>query len=59
MQILESSVLGLRAACLTFRASDGETEVALFPMVHIADAQFFELTYADALTSEIVLVEGF
>ena len=58
MQILESSVLGLRAARLTFASKVSGKTVTLFPMVHIGVPEFYRQVYEDALTHDAVLVEG-
>jgi len=57
MQLLESSVLGLRAARHVFTDTAG-TEVTLFPMVHLAEAGFFQTIHTDAFSHDAVLVEG-
>lgn len=58
MQILESSVLGLRAARLTFASKLSGKSVTLFPMVHIGAPGFYRDVYEDALTHDAVLIEG-
>lgn len=58
MQILESSVLGLRAARLTFASKVSGKTVTLFPMVHIGVPEFYRQVYEDALAHDAVLVEG-
>lgn len=58
MQILESSILGLRAVRMTFRRKSGDVSVTLFPMVHLGDAEFYRTIYADAATHDVVLTEG-
>jgi hypothetical protein len=57
MQILESSPLGLRAARLRFCAPS-LPDVILFPVIHLADGAFFRQVYQEALSSDVVLVEG-
>jgi len=58
MQILENSVLGLRAAQLRFANKELAVSVSLFPMVHIGDPEFFQTVYKDAFSHDVVLVEG-
>lgn len=58
MQILESSVLGLRAARLTFTSKESGRTVTLFPMVHIGIPEFYRQVYEDALAHDAVLIEG-
>lgn len=58
MQILENSILGLRAARLQFTNKELAVSVSLFPMVHIGDAAFFQTVYEDAFGHDVVLVEG-
>ena len=58
MQILESSMLGLRAARLHLKSPNSHRTVTLFPMVHVGEAGFYEQTYKDASSHDVVLVEG-
>lgn len=58
MQILENSILGLRAARLRFVNKQLAVSVSLFPMVHIGDPEFFRTVYEDAFSHDVVLVEG-
>ncbi|WP_430416077.1 hypothetical protein [Parasphingorhabdus sp.] len=58
MQILESSIFGLRSARLAFESANSNISVTLFPMVHIGQPVFFEQVYADAFGHDVVLVEG-
>lgn len=50
-------MLGVRAARLQFEGPD-KTQVTLFPMVHVGEAQFYASVYADALNHDVVLYEG-
>ena len=59
MQILEASLLGLRAARIAF--SNGETgqTVTLFPMIHAAEPEFYKAVVEDAFDAhDIALTEG-
>ena len=58
MQFIEPSMLGVRSARLSFATSTSSTRVTLFPMVHVGEADFYEVTYADALAHEVVFIEG-
>ena len=58
MQILESSVLGLRAARHRFASPSSSVSVTLFPMVHVGEAAFFTNVHDEALSHDVVLVEG-
>lgn len=58
MQLLESSILGLRTARHVFAQRGGAVTVTLFPMVHLGDPDFFETVYADAGDHDAVLLEG-
>ncbi len=58
MQIVESSLLGLRSARLVFRSERYAVEVTLFAMVHLGTPEYFKAAYVDAFAHDVVLVEG-
>src|SRR5687768_3511227 len=58
MQILESSMLGLRTARMVFRSRESGACVTLFPMVHVGEEAFYRQVYEDAFGQDVVLVEG-
>lgn len=58
MQILESSMLGLRTARMVFRSRESPVSVTLYPMVHVGDERFYKETYDEAFSHDAVLVEG-
>jgi hypothetical protein len=58
MQILESSVMGLRTARLSLRNPRSDVRITLFPMTHVGEPDFFQKVYADAFSHDVVLVEG-
>lgn len=58
MQILESSMLGLRTARMVFRNPNSPVSVTLYPMVHVGDERFYTETYDEAFSHDVVLVEG-
>ena len=42
MQIIDSTVLGVRSAVWHLRLDDQSPQFFLFPMIHIADENFYE-----------------
>jgi len=58
MQIVERSILGVRAARQTMESADKKVSVTLFPMIHIGQESFYRQVYDDALQHDVVLVEG-
>jgi hypothetical protein len=58
MQLLESSDLGLRSARLTLASRLSPTQITLFPMVHVGEANFFKTVYEDAFSHDVTFVEG-
>ena len=58
MQIVESSVWGLRTARLSLKSPHSDIRITLFPMVHAGEPGFFQAVYTDAFAHDVVLVEG-
>jgi hypothetical protein len=58
MQILEGSVWSLRTVRFNLVSPGNKISITLFPMVHVGEAEFFEVVYADAFSHDIALVEG-
>ena len=58
MQLLESSVIGLRSARHRLRSASFPAEVTLFPMVHVGEAAFYRSVVAAAAQHDVVLLEG-
>jgi hypothetical protein len=58
MQIVERSMLGVRAARQVMQSPDKLVSVTLFPMIHIGQESFYRQVYADTAQHDIVLVEG-
>jgi hypothetical protein len=58
MQIVERSMLGVRAARQVMQSPDKEVSVTLFPMIHIGQESFYRQVHADALQHDVVLMEG-
>ncbi len=58
MQLIESSIIGLRAARHVLTSRKSPVSVTLFPMCHLGAADFFWEVYQDAAEHDIVLLEG-
>jgi len=58
VQLLESTVFGLRSARISLKSPISPVEVTLFPMVHVGELDFYRAVYADACSHDVVLVEG-
>jgi hypothetical protein len=58
VQFIESSTFGVRSARLSFASRTNPVRITLFPMVHVGEPEFYEATYKDVLTHDVVLVEG-
>lgn len=58
MQFLEWSIIGLRSARHVFRHAERDITVTLFPMVHVAQPEFYEAVYDDAAAHDVVVTEG-
>jgi len=58
MQILENSVLGLRSARLLFEAPNRNLSLTLYPMVHVAEPEFFAQVFDQAYAADVILTEG-
>ncbi len=58
MQIVERSVVGVRAARRIMQSPNGDVSVTLFAMIHIGEASFYSQVYADTSQHDVVLVEG-
>lgn len=58
VQILESSIFGLRSVRLTLQSPDTNVTVTLFPMIHMAEPGFYEAVYRQAAGQDVVLLEG-
>ncbi|MES0826784.1 hypothetical protein [Ruegeria sp. SCP11] len=58
MQFLEWSILGLRSARHVLRHSERDLSITLFPMVHLAEPDFYERVYSDAEDHDVVVLEG-
>jgi hypothetical protein len=58
VQFIESSIIGVRSARLSFASRGDPVRITLFPMVHVGEPEFYEATYRDALSHDVVLTEG-
>ncbi|MFC4561665.1 hypothetical protein ACFO4E_07335 [Nocardiopsis mangrovi] len=58
MQILESSIVGLRSAVIPLRRRGSPMRILLFPMVHVAEPAFYQDVGARLLDCHIVVAEG-
>jgi hypothetical protein len=58
MQIVESTIFGLRTVRISLRSPKSLLRISLFPMVHVGEPAFFAKVYQDAFAHEVVLVEG-
>jgi hypothetical protein len=58
VQFIESSMLGVRSARLSFASRASPVRITLFPMVHVGEPEFYEATFEDALSHDVVLLEG-
>jgi hypothetical protein len=58
MQILEWSILGLRAAWRVLEHPGTGRRVSLFPVVHIGEADFYRRVHEEAARHDLVVVEG-
>ena len=58
MQIIESTPYGVRSAVRWLQADDEAPAFVLFPMLHVADADFYEEVTARLLDCDVILYEG-
>jgi hypothetical protein len=58
MQLVETSLFGLRAARHRLTSPAHRVSVTLYPMVHVGEAAFFDHIYQEAFRHDVVLVEG-
>jgi hypothetical protein len=58
VQILETSVMGLRSARMEFRHRTSPVTVTLYPMVHIGERSFYDTSYDEAFSHDVTLIEG-
>ena len=58
MQFLESSIIGLRSAVITLTRRATPLRFILFPMVHVAEQQFYDEVAARARLCQLLVAEG-
>jgi hypothetical protein len=58
MQFLESSIIGLRSAVITLTSRATPLRFILFPMVHVAEQQFYDEVAARARLCQLIVAEG-
>lgn len=58
MQIIESTVFGVRSAILRFDSIDRLSSFTLFPMIHVADKSFYDDVLELLADCNVVLTEG-
>lgn len=58
MQFLESSIIGLRSAVITLTRRATPLRFVLFPMVHVAEQQFYDEVAARARLCQLIVAEG-
>jgi hypothetical protein len=58
VQFVESSVIGVRAACIRLSAGAGAPDVCLFPMIHIGSPAYYAEVRRRLSACDVVLFEG-
>ena len=58
MQIIETSVIGVRSAVITFRRADTPMQIVLFPMLHIGTKGFYKAVTGRLRDCQLVVAEG-
>ncbi|HEX6451566.1 MAG TPA: hypothetical protein VF060_19140 [Trebonia sp.] len=58
MQFIESSIVGLRSAVITLTHRTTPLRFILFPMVHVAEQQFYDEVAARAQSCQLIVAEG-
>ncbi|MEL6643245.1 MAG: hypothetical protein AAFQ79_04860 [Pseudomonadota bacterium] len=58
MQLIESSIVGLRSARHTLRSPDHPSEITLFPMIHVGTPEFYNRVFSEAREANVVITEG-
>jgi hypothetical protein len=58
MQFIESSVIGIRSAVITLTHRTTPLRFILFPMVHVAEQQFYDEVAARARLCQLIVAEG-
>jgi hypothetical protein len=58
MQFIESSIIGLRSAVITLTRRTTPLTFVLFPMVHVAEQQFYDEVAVRARSCQLIVAEG-
>jgi hypothetical protein len=58
VQFIESSIVGLRSAVITLTNRTAPLRFVLFPMVHVAEQQFYDEVAARARVCQLIVAEG-
>ncbi|WP_108810801.1 hypothetical protein [Sphingorhabdus sp. Alg231-15] len=58
MQIIESTVFGVRSAIFRFENAERSSSFTLFPMVHVADRSFYDEVLKRLASCDVILTEG-
>jgi hypothetical protein len=58
MQYIESSVIGIRSAVITLKRRTTPLRFVIFPMVHVAEPEFYQAVEARAGECDLIVAEG-
>jgi hypothetical protein len=58
MQLIETSVVGVRSAVITMQRSGTQLRIQLFPMLHLGTAAFYQQVTERLSRCQVVVVEG-
>ena len=58
MQYIESSVIGIRSAVITLKRRETPLRFVVFPMVHVAEPDFYHEVAARAGECDLIVAEG-
>ncbi len=58
MQIIEASIVSVRSAIMRFEPADAGPAFILFPMIHVADAEFYREISEACEECDLILCEG-
>ncbi|MFD7159275.1 hypothetical protein ACFV9C_32080 [Kribbella sp. NPDC059898] len=58
MQIIENSIVGTRSAVLRLTRRAGGPEIVVYPMLHVAEPQFYREVETRLRASDLLVVEG-
>ncbi|HEX7993423.1 MAG TPA: hypothetical protein VF506_05835, partial [Streptosporangiaceae bacterium] len=58
MQLIETSVVGVRSAVITMQRPGTQLRIVLFPMLHLGTASFYRQVTERLCDCQVVVVEG-